>query len=70
MFLVSFVAVSVPCLFFAVPWVGLWSVIVIIPGHTHLFSLKSKSGHIESHHGHQRLGIFFKHADISKGLEV
>ena len=30
------VTVSVLCLFLAVPWVGLWSVIVAFPGHTHL----------------------------------
>ena len=30
-------AVSVLCLFLALPWVGLWPVIVVFPGHTHLF---------------------------------
>ena len=30
------VAVSIPYLFLMVPWVGLWSVIVEFPGHTHL----------------------------------
>ena len=68
MFLVSFVAVSVPCLFFAVPWVGLWSVIVTIPGHTHLFSLKSKSGHITSRTPAVR--NFLNMLTYQKGLEV
>ena len=31
------VAVSVPCFFLTIPWVGLQSVIVIFPGHTHLY---------------------------------
>ena len=31
------VAVCVMCLFLMVPWVGLQSVIVTFPGHTHLF---------------------------------
>ena len=30
------VAISVLCLFLAVSWAGLWSVIVAFPGHTHL----------------------------------
>ena len=30
------VAYCVSCLFFVVPWVGMWSVIVAFPGHTHL----------------------------------
>ena len=30
------VAISVLCLFLAVPWVGLWFVVVAFPGHTHL----------------------------------
>ena len=30
------VTISFLCLFFAVSWVGLWSVIVAFPGHTHL----------------------------------
>ena len=29
-------AVNVLCLFLAVPWVGLWSVMVTFPCHTHL----------------------------------
>ena len=32
------VAVSVLCLFLAVPWVGLWSLLEAYPGHSHLFS--------------------------------
>ena len=32
------VAVSVLCLFLTVPWVGLWSVIVVFLGHTHLLT--------------------------------
>ena len=32
-FLLSF---DYKCLFLAVPWVGLWSMIVAFPGHTHL----------------------------------
>ena len=34
--LLCVVAVCVLCLFFTVLWVGLWSVIVAFPGHTHL----------------------------------
>ena len=30
-------AVSVLCLFLMVPWVGMWSLIVAFPGHTHMF---------------------------------
>ena len=30
------VAVIVPFLYLAVPWIGLWSVVVAFPGHTHL----------------------------------
>ena len=32
------VAVSIVCLFLAVPWVGLWYVLVAFPGHTHLLT--------------------------------
>ena len=31
------VGVSVLCLFYMIPWVGLQSVIVAFPGHTHLY---------------------------------
>ena len=35
-------AVSVPCLLFAVPWVGLRSVIVALSGYTYLLEDDSK----------------------------
>ena len=38
-FLLSFLAVSVMCLFLAVQWVGLWSVIVVFSGHTCFWNL-------------------------------
>ena len=31
------------CLFLTVPWVGLWSVIVAFPGHTHLLYIPKSS---------------------------
>ena len=34
----SHVEVSVLCHVLAVPWIGLWSVIVAFPSHTHLLS--------------------------------
>ena len=30
------VVVSVPCLFLAVAWVGMWPVVVAFPSHTHI----------------------------------
>ena len=35
--LLCVVAVCVLCLFLRVLWVGLWSVIAALPGHTHFF---------------------------------